>query len=305
MARFLYFTDLHYSTTPPAGRIDDYGEAIRCKLEEIVALAQKGKATLLFGGDMFHKKPGGVMMGEVADLVRILKPAAPIYGILGNHDISGHQVKTAERSAIGILIEAGILVLVDEPQMVDGVMIAGCSYHPDYETPKSYGKGFEPFEGGPVIWLSHGILVDDDTKYPYQVTRDIDVGNLDGALLLNGHVHTPWMLGKGQERILNPGSIGRVARPEMHQPMVVGISVAKDGAISHKAVAVKSAREAFEVFGDKEDASKLDDDGIEAFARALQAESGDLGQTELLAAVERACGSDKKLRQAVGARLGI
>jgi exonuclease SbcD len=318
--RFIYATDFHYTTTPPAGRVDDYGEAIRRKLEEVVALAGKAKAKLLFGGDMFHKKPGGVTMAEVQDLIRILKPGAPIYGILGNHDLAGHQARSVASSAIGVLVEAGILVLVDEPKVVDGVTIAGYSYHPDYEQPESYGVDFNPCDcvgkvAGvenaytPTIWLSHGILVDDGKDYPYQVTRAKDVANDDCSirLLINGHAHTPW---DGEARhsgevMLNPGSVGRVARNEVHDPSVVGISVADDGTIRHKVVKLKSAAAAEEIFGEQEQATKTDDDGIEVFANALRAESGDLGQGELLAAVERACGDDKELRLKVGGRLGI
>jgi len=306
-ARFLYATDFHYTTTPPAGRVDDYGEAIRRKVEEVVALAVKTKATLLTGGDLWHRKPGGVSIGEVVDMIRMLKPVAPVYGIAGNHDQSGHQLKSTNSQGLGALVEAGILVLVDEPQEVNGVIIQGCSYHPDYEVPASYGAGKMFLQTKPVIWLSHGQLVCDSNAYPYQVTRCTDALNPGISLLLNGHLHTTWgQVYKGDsEIIVNPGSIGRVARNETHRPSVVGISVADDGTVRYKIVELESAADANGIFGEQDEATKMDDDGIEAFAQALKAESGDLGQGELLAAVERACCGDKELRLKVGARLGI
>lgn len=315
MIKMLYFTDIHHSHVSPEGRTDSYGADVLGKLEEIVSIANKGKVDIcVFGGDMFHRKHD-VSMAEVREVIAILKELkCPLIGILGNHDQTGLRADSKNNRAAGVLEAADVITWVDmcvSKIIKDCIVISGAPYSRDYECLESYGKnsaGKRSQKKDVLIWLSHGMLVQKG-KPPYEHTKLKDVADsTDADIVLNGHFHTEsWAHEANDKLIINPGSIGRVARNDEHYPSVVliGIDEGKHK-WQHKIVPLKSARKHNDVFLTQEAQSKSSDEDIREFAETLAKDSEDLQTEDLKAVVNKACeGKGKEVKTAVLARLGV
>lgn len=315
MIRILGFTDLHYSSVPPQGRTDSYGEDVLKKLEEIVSIANKGKVdACTFSGDVFHRKHE-VSMAEVREIINILtKLKCPLIGILGNHDQSGYRADTKNRRAAGVLEAAGVIQWVDlnVSRMIKGcINIAGSPYSRDYEKLESYGKNAGGKKSRPkdiLIWLSHGMLIQKG-KPPYEHTLINDVlESTDADIVLNGHFHIKtFEMVTEDKSIICPGSVGRVARNDEHHPSIVLIGIdEKKRTWKAKIVELKSARKHTDVFLAETVQSKSSDEDIREFAEALAKDSEDLQAEDLKAVVDKACkGKEKEVKVAVLGRLGL
>lgn len=316
MIKLLYFCDLHFSHVSPESRTESYGDDILKKLKEIVQIANKGKMdATLFGGDLFHRKHE-VSMAEVREVIAVLKKLkSPLIGILGNHDVAAYQKATKNNRAAGVLEAAGIIQWVDlsvSKHIKDCAVISGAPYSKDYENLKSYGKGCagkRTKKSDILIWLSHGLLIQDGTP-PYEHTKIEDVlKSTDADIVLNGHYHTELFEAeiKGKKSIICPGGIGRVARNDLHHPSVVLLGInEKDRTWKHKIIQLKSARKSTLIFLQKEEQSKSSDEDIREFAETLAKDSEDLQSEDLKAVVDKACSKRKKeVKEAVLSRLGV
>ncbi len=103
MLRLLYVTDTHIRGTAPRSRTDDFVEALRNKLNEVIDIAGREKVNaVLHGGDLFDRPD--LSPAVVRDFARLLRRLeTPVYTIAGNHDIYGHNPETVDRSMLGLL----------------------------------------------------------------------------------------------------------------------------------------------------------------------------------------------------------
>lgn len=137
MPRIVVFNDPHFSSTEPECRAPSYPQEILAKLHEVARLAVKLKAQGIgCTGDWFHRK-GKVTFRELNDLLAVLSgwrhQGLEVVGIAGNHDIAGHALDSLDSRAIGGLVHAKVLRLLDhEPWTVsddDGTLhVTGTSY---------------------------------------------------------------------------------------------------------------------------------------------------------------------------------
>ncbi len=213
MTRLLYFTDVHYTESTPQRRKPGYGAQILKKLDWINRLGVKLEVdAYLCGGDWFHNKK--VSMTELNNIAQVLRRMtynidhqAPVIGIIGNHDVPGHQEEGQHRRAIGVLYKSGLLI--HPTYKVGDVVVHGKSYVPNYELeafdPTSdYWKG----RAGPGrIWMTHGTLVQE--KLPFDISQALakDAAPPPGVLLINGHMHHGWQ--QPENGIWNCGSVCR------------------------------------------------------------------------------------------------
>ena len=317
MLKLIAFTDPHYSEHPPAGRTDSYGTDILTKLQEVQSIANKADAdAVLFAGDMFHRK-ADVLMREVRLIAEWLKGfSCPVYGILGNHDLSAYQESSKENRAAGVLEAAGLIQWLsfnEEILLSEGkhrIVLSGRSYCKDYDVPASYGCEYKKENDDDIlVWLSHGTLTDEE-DLPYESTplKKI-IRKCQADILINGHYHSKVIdINERGTKVICPGSIGRVARPECHTPSIAIIAIDGNTGISkHKLIALKSAKECKEVFTDMdEDSGKQSDDDIRAFVETLRKDSEDLRDADLKAVIDVACeGKPEGVKEAVMARTGL
>lgn len=311
MKRFLFLFDPHYTTSPPSSRADSYGDEIIAKLVEVGEIAKKGNVDAIgIGGDLFHRKDKTTYT-ECRTIAKVLRSyPAPVYGICGNHDISGYQLDSFKSKPIGVLEAAGLLQLIDDPvDMGEGIILAGRSYAKDYEVPASYSCGFKKPAGATLIWLSHGMLLPDKPELPYEYTSSADIGGkIKADMLFNGHFHIEtWFRQFNDKIIVNAGSVARVAIDNQHVPQVFFAAVdGKARKWGYKAVTLKATKPYADVFIEAPISTKESDEAIRAFAEALAKEGGSLQTDDLKAVVVKATeGRPEEVRDAVCARLGI
>lgn len=123
MLRLLYVTDTHIRGTTPRSRTDDFVDALRKKLNEVVDIAEREKVdAVLHGGDLFDRPDlSPAVVRDFARLLRRLK--VPIYVVAGNHDVFGHNPDTVDRTMLGLLDAFGTVRLIrpGEKILLEGV----------------------------------------------------------------------------------------------------------------------------------------------------------------------------------------
>lgn len=239
-----------------------------------------------------------------------------MYGILGNHDIAAHQASTVGSRPAGVLQAAGVIRWIGsgEAIRVGDIEVRGEPYHADYEHPESYGVKVKYGKGVKKVWLSHGILVEEKERLPYECIFAKDILDTAADVVLNGHYHTKswektfcFLKTARGKLVINAGSVGRVDVGDKHWPSIVLLVFDdKKNEIRHKIVKLTSPARFEDVFEETEAPVKASDEDIQAFVKALEEETGDLRTEDLRTAVEIACeGKSKEVKAAVMERLGI
>ena len=139
MLRLLYVTDTHIRGTAPRSRTDDFVEALRNKLNEVIDIAGREKVNaVLHGGDLFDRPD--LSPAVVRDFARLLRRLEiPVYTIAGNHDIYGHNPETVDRSMLGLLDAFGTVGLIRSGEKIcleEGgirVQLTGQPFHYDLD----------------------------------------------------------------------------------------------------------------------------------------------------------------------------
>lgn len=99
--RILFITDTHFRSQVPSNRTDDFLVSILKKFEYILDYAKEKKAIVIHGGDFFDSpRISDDVAFRVAKLIHKYK--VHIYGIMGQHDIIGHNIDTSDRTKIGL-----------------------------------------------------------------------------------------------------------------------------------------------------------------------------------------------------------
>jgi DNA repair exonuclease SbcCD nuclease subunit len=240
--RMVFFTDPHVSRTPPECRADTYAAEILEKFHEVARHAKKLKAdAIVCGGDWFHRK-GKVTFNEANDLLAVLRGwqerGMLVAGILGNHDISGHDLESLDGRAVGTLIHSKVLHLLDYMPLVLGeagnrIYVTGTSYFHgcdanDDNRVRMY-SGPPPESEDLHVHIAHGTLInkgeffDEFTVAPALINLLHERGRLPDVIMC-GHLHFsegvkyyPRPDGRGQVAICRPGSLGRVASDDLER----------------------------------------------------------------------------------------
>jgi DNA repair exonuclease SbcCD nuclease subunit len=297
--RALVFSDPHFTMSPPAGRILGYGEAVLKKIHNLTKAAKKEKVNaVLIPGDFFHLK-GEVTQREVQEMIRALREFdAPVVGIWGNHD--ARATSSIAYRAFGTLMESGVVWNCDQEMGTtyfdpgSDVSVVGRGFKDDYDTNEGASYRFEGDRSGPVVLLTHGMLVMKKDLVPcvdfVEQTRVQDIGQNEATAVINGHVHTC----QGAEEhsgtlYVCPGGITRVTRSEKDRAVrACIIEVAEGKATLDKWIDVKveSAKAVF-MAGDD---SVVTVEDVRKVAATLRPDGGNIID-EAVQAVELAAAS--------------
>lgn len=218
--KLLYFTDTHIRGSNPKSRKDNYLESLKLKFKEILDAVDTNQIDyVLFGGDLFDRPD--ISPSVVKDFLSILKNMPlPIYTVLGNHDIYGHNPETVNRTILGILDTIGVLKLVNMNEKLylkkDDVtlQLSGCPYY--YDIDSSDGReGYlvDKSECNYSIHMVHGFLLDRPfvEGIPYTLIDDIAF-RTEADITLCGHYHTGFGVKEiGGKYFINPGSLSRIS----------------------------------------------------------------------------------------------
>ncbi len=108
----VFFTDVHAAAKAPGRRKATYGEEILSKLRWVAELTKTVKGAGICGGDLFHVKNSeskSNTTGYVTQVMGALQafPQGCVYGIVGNHDITGDSMTTLADQPLGNLMQSG------------------------------------------------------------------------------------------------------------------------------------------------------------------------------------------------------
>lgn len=229
-----FFTDVHARADTPEGRTDDFRKAIFTKLEEVGQIFQEVDY-VLFGGDLFNTPDPSTSV--VNETIRMLKSwNKPIIGVVGSHDYFGYQIKSLQRTALGTLVEAGVITLVgDHVKQIKGIQ----SYYtcerwvPVHSTsnvatsekavtivgtPHTYWLADDPvnFDSRKMfgdddlqVQLVHGDLLDKPVPWTHVTVGQVQTNS---DLVLSGHYHPGWpgLITTRGTTFVNPGSLSRL-----------------------------------------------------------------------------------------------
>lgn len=215
--RFLFLTDTHVRGTSPAGRTDNFPEAIFGKLTWAVQKANElGVDAILHGGDLFDtESPSDDVAGAVGDI--LVQAAMPIFVVPGNHELYGYQIRSLPHTKLGLLARClpNLRILSRDTGVVKigDVELVGQEYHPhiDHSRPEDFIHGGD---GDYRILIYHGQLMDRAPGFEMAHTLIEDV-TTDAHLVVAGHYHPGWhpvrrvRQGGGHVLFWNPGSVAR------------------------------------------------------------------------------------------------
>lgn len=191
----------------PVCRTDNYWEAQWSKVDQITQLQKKYNCRVINSGDIFDKwKTSPELLNEC-----IIRFPLQMETIIGNHDMPSHQINLMYKSGLQTLTETGI---------VNQIPLQGdWGYDEDelgiyrFENRKSRKlmilhvmvyKGKEPYPGCPDL-KCHQLM----KKFP----------NID--LIITGHNHQTFTFRKGNQLLVNPGSLTREDADQIdHKPCV-------------------------------------------------------------------------------------
>lgn len=268
--KILYLTDTHIRGTSPRSRLDDFPEALRAKLREVVSLARlHGVAAILHGGDLFDRPD--VAPAVARDFLRVLMGApCPIYGVAGNHDIFGFNPDTVQRTILGLFDEFRLFRLLrpGEAAWVEAeglrVQVTGQEFHAeiDRRDPKLDYCVAESAEAGPhwrrpeadfAIHLTHGMLLERPflPDVAHSLLPDV-LPHTRADVTFGAHYHAGWSRVYEHEGrlFIHPGALVRIGaqKGDLDRTVqVVLLELAPGQPVRYEFLPLVSARPAEEV----------------------------------------------------------
>jgi len=196
--------DWHIRDTVPKCRTDDFLKAQWDKVYQIKKLQEKHNCPILNGGDVFnHWKTSPALLNKcISDFPNNIKT------IIGNHDMPSHQIDLMYKSGLQTLIETGI---------VDYISLQG-----DWGYDKDE-LGIYRFKNKKIMIL-HVMVYKD--KEPWPGCTDPKCNQLikqfpKADLILSSHNHQTFTYRKGNQLLVNPGSLTRQSADQInHKPCV-------------------------------------------------------------------------------------
>lgn len=240
--KFLFLTDTHIRGTSPVNRKDNFLEALKTKLEEVIQLIRDQKIDIcLHGGDIFDRPDiSPSIVREVGIILR--KCPIPIYTVAGNHDIYGHNPETTNRTMLGLLDGLGIVKVLFPSQKVflekDGirVQLTGQPFHYDLDR-ESKLEGYIVEKEKNVdyaIHLVHGLLLEKPLFPIGSYTLIENIMRTQADVTLVGHYHRGFskVIELEGKYFVNPGSLMRLEASMTEikrRPQVVLLNLSRQG----------------------------------------------------------------------------
>jgi len=290
-----FFTDNHLRGNNSANRLGNYYQNSIAKLEEILSIAKLNKSPfVLCGGDLLDSPIISLTIcDEIIDLIE--KNGIPIYTLVGNHPLIGHNWKLSEATTLAHIIRRTDFIKKLDIFEDDNIII----------------KGFDYEHGIEENILNDGLILGKETKkwkiaivhafitpkpfLPQVLHVCVDDINTDFDLVLMGHYHHPWSKIINEVKFINPGCIGRLKIDEADiEPSIVLLDTEKR---ETEIVKLKSAKPKEEVFDLKKIVEKKNfEDDINKFIASL--DTTEFSELNLLGMVKE-IGKQKKIDKEV------
>jgi len=245
--KWLFCSDLHL-----ADRLGNYRSNclmdIAAKFDWLLRKAELENCNaIFFGGDWVDSARQGYKVQSVLiDLIN--STGIPIFSVLGQHDIHGHEHATYKNSPVGIfdIAESYVTLLTKEETRIQDLTVSGVWFSKD--------AAMEVSASTSDIVIVHQSIFPDTEYRPFGSTFE-DIGSNHPALILAGDLHEgygiqePW--GEGAGYLVCPGSITRTLpkQAKKHLPKyVIGVGTTPlyTDTIPHKLAAEVFDMEAYE-----------------------------------------------------------
>jgi len=255
--RFLFITDTHIRGTTPANRLDHFPDTLKAKLEEVVEFANRMEVdAVLHGGDVFDvPSPSPSVVGEFLSIFTRLK--APLYGIIGNHDVFAHNPQTLDRTMLGLANRLGIIRIIHPGERIyfekegQRVQLTGQHFHVELDRRNpELDYCVTKVDADIAIHMVHGMLM--DRRFIEGVAHTIidQIVQTEADLTLCGHNHLGFSdTERDGKFFLNPGGFVRLSnhpREMSRIPQMVLIEV-KDRKLSYRKVSLRTAKKGEDV----------------------------------------------------------
>lgn len=311
--KFLCVGDIHFTVDHPISRDEQYPKDILKKIVECIQLAKQLNCQyILCTGDWFHRKSQATFYEANLLMSMFKKSHIPIYGIAGNHDIAGYNLKTLASRALGSLITSGHMNLLDNHQIDSkDVLVTGTSFSRMYDLGRTAYYKAEKQEDRYSLAITHGSLITTPTGTFFgQYTNMTDLTKIERPLhniIFNGHIHHRQAIYKFKDRDCTVFSIGSLARNILKEdvakriPTVLFLDV-KEGDFKYEEITLKSVRPFKDAFIAKEPEEIKDESSIKDFIDTLVSESGELtmlDDKELVKVTIKKLGYGKEIEEKV------
>lgn len=315
--KFLYFTDPHIRGTTPSSRKDDYKKSLLDKFRQIENIIRDQRVdAVLCGGDFFHQPEVSYsVLNEFLPQLQAWRRANPfvvanlseeyvrIYTVVGSHDKIGYNTSSVYKGALGTLIEAGIVQVLEDdlPEIFTWydpkkptIQLSGVSHEFGNDTdPKRY-RASRKEDVFKMIQICHGPIVKDSQRFPHIRTKDMEI---EADVVLCGHIHDGFPMHKIMNTVFaNPGSLGRIENTPANRqrtPAVVLIEITAEKS-SIKEIPL-NCKPGDEIFTEKEDSTDAD---VSQFLTELQNHVTNLQDLPYKEVVHK-LGQDLQIEQAV------
>jgi len=209
MSKILFIGDTHYRYTNPSLRIDCYREDIEnCINESLNIAANKQCEAVIFLGDIFDSfEPNGIVRNEIIKIFQTSPSGEswgiPMYSVIGNHDIIGHNPDSLMRTALGTLSQCGLEIPHKKLKLKDTSIYFG-HYQHDIEHIDHSNNDCE-------IYVMHAnILPTPFISDDHILIKDFKV-HQKTELVISGHYHPGYPSVHRDDGVIfcNPGAIAR------------------------------------------------------------------------------------------------
>ncbi|HCL4480226.1 TPA: metallophosphoesterase [Clostridium botulinum] len=336
--KFLWFGDMHERPEAPVNRIDNFRDSINEKIEEIKYLGKKYKVNaFLQPGDFLGEAKYSyeflsevikrwstvdvnellikLMTNEISanEVANSLKEATPIIGVIGNHELFGHSLKSFNKTSLKFLTETGFMTLATKENPViftteDGLKIAitGSHYHSGMDKEENiHDYIVEEKLGDFHIHIVHGYLTNKGLGPLIRHTPiDMIADKTKADLTLAGHDHigfgTIEVNGKHFSNIGSPVRLTNDLKEISRKPKVLLIDITKEHGIKLKEIPLKCAKDGATILdrtktdNAKQQSAKMEE--IKSLAQKANVNKG-LNITEIVESIAVTKGIAEKLKE--------
>jgi len=202
--KILLLGDLHLRYKGPSSRKDDFFQTQFNKFTQVVNIyREEGCELFLQAGDFFdNPKPPNFLMARYISLLK--EREIVVCSVLGQHDVSMHNLGSAERSAVNVFRSSGVMHTLSSSGMkIGGLDIYGCSWKENVPTPQRNSR---------AILVIHE-MIGDRPLYPgHQPIRPKSFLHTHSGyeLILCGDYHYSFFAKEGNRKIVNCGALVRL-----------------------------------------------------------------------------------------------
>lgn len=211
MSKYIFVTDNHAHlftefATPDSEYVNSRFKEQIDVLQKVYDLAKEHNATVIFGGDLFHKR-GAVDVRVYNHVFKLIAENSEVMTLMlrGNHDSVTNSLHT--ESSIDMFDTLPNVVVYSKPSIehLDGHSIVFIPYGDETEEMKDYLNNFKPVEGNTNILVGHfGVEGASTGMNSHRLSGAFGLGDLRPDVfeyILLGHYHRRQMLGENEKYI--------------------------------------------------------------------------------------------------------